>query len=173
MTSFSDGMRDPQFDFPRPLSAVRTAVRELDVALAIEKWQKRLGLSHWVIRTGDPKRFFEDRKEQQDEAYTVIKRDEFQAIVYLSPETPASQVERNTLHELLHLQLNELIDPMRQMGGFTVGEMDYFEALEERFIGRMCSALLPDVKWEPTYQRWREFFEFDLPLEAHASTQAA
>lgn len=145
-----------------------------DIVRAIDAWQDRLGLPHWNIRPGDPARFHEGEPDGQGgyEAYVTQQPNERQALLYVHPDTPDCQVERIVVHELLHLHLNELLDPMRSVGEFTPGALDWFSELEERIINVLCTAFLPDVAWEPVLPEQRRRFEFDVgeaPRDAQAT----
>lgn len=141
---------------------VQTDVQPRSVAQVIEKWQKRLGLSHWKIIAGDPQRFDGDDVD----AHIHRKVDELTAIVHVSPQAPAGQIERLVLHEMLHIPVGELVDPLRHVGEFSVGMLDLLGVMEERFINILCNALLPDTPWEPVDPTIRQKFEFDPVPEA-------
>lgn len=72
----------------------------MKTAAIIARWQKRLRLGDWTIRIAKGM-----EPDEGDRSTVVMHSNVRQAVIRLRSDTPESQVERQIVHEMLHIRL--------------------------------------------------------------------
>lgn len=103
----------------------------------VKKWQKRLGLTGWDIRTVHTAK---DRDHRARVEWNYLAKS---AVIFLvkKPNTESTKtqadIENSALHEVLHLLLLDI-----SLHAENVAAANLIESLEHAIIQRLCHALL-------------------------------
>lgn len=130
----------------------------------LERWQRRLRLSDWHIAVSSEEPGEEDRSTIDMDAR--IRH----AVIRFRSDTPASQVERQLVHELLHALLTGMEDAYNAARTYAPASHD--EAARrlwdrgcEFAIEALCDALTGTKRadWGPAGSPWNEAFPPEVP----------
>lgn len=105
----------------------------------VRRWQVALLLSDWRIGLSSTPPDGDDERSSVD-----IDRNLHRAVIRFDPTVPEDQVERQVVHELLHVRLAEIEDAFRQVVGDDSTAATWWHRSLERTIERLVDALLPD-----------------------------
>lgn len=126
---------------------------------ALSSWQGRLRLSDWRLAVGDEEPEPNDRSTVDMD---VLSRS---AVIRLRSDTPASQVERQLVHELLHVRLAEIEDVHdlaleHAAPAFTQVALRAWDRACEPAIEAITDALTSTTRadWGPSGSPWNEAF---------------
>jgi uncharacterized protein YaeQ len=110
-----------------------------DDAAVIGHWVDRLRLSEWTVLVSDSAPDEDDMRSMVD-----IDRNLHRAVIRFDPTLPATQRERQILHELIHVRLAELEDVFRLVVDDDETARTWWHRSEERTIEAIIDAFLPD-----------------------------
>lgn len=109
-------------------------------AALVARWQARLGLSHWRLLVSDRPPDEDDSRSEVD-----IDRNVLQALLRFDPVLPDDQLERQVVHELVHVRLAELDDVFRQVSVPDSVPRTWWGRAEEATVEALVVALLPGM----------------------------
>lgn len=125
-------------------------------------WQGRLRLSDWRLAVGDGEPGVDDRSCVDIDVLVQS------AVVRLRSDTPPDQVERQLVHELLHVRLAALEDVHNLALEHTPPAFDKvadraWDRACEPAIEALCDALTGTTRadWGPSGSPWNEAFPPD------------
>lgn len=129
------------------------------VQAQITAWQSELGIADWVVR-------YSPLEPQQGDRSTVDMDVRIRsAAVRLRHDTPASQVDRQIVHELLHVLLSGLEDVLEAAQVHTPPAFDLvarrmWDRAMEFAIERLVSLIVgePRGEWDPASAEWQAAF---------------
>lgn len=110
-----------------------------DQSAVVQRWLVTLRLTEWHIGLSDIPCDSDDERSSVD-----IDRNLHRAVIRFDPTLPEDQIERQILHELLHVRLAELEDAFRQVASEDETARTWWHRSEERAIEALTDALLPD-----------------------------
>ena len=131
----------------------------------IAKWQKALRLADWRIVLSGLEADPDDRSTVNMDVLTKS------AVIRLRSDTPASQVERQIVHELLHIVLVGMEDAYRGAKEYTPKGWDaagdrIWSRGSESAIEALTDALTGTIRaeWGPSGSPWTDAFPpMELP----------
>jgi hypothetical protein len=138
-------------------------------------WQRRLRLSDWhiAISTEEP--------EPDDRSCIDMDLPIRQAVIRFRSDTPASQVERQLVHELLHALLGGMRDAYDAARSYAPSSHDdaarrLWDRGCEFAIEALCDALTGSRRadWGPSGSPWNEAFRpdpLDRPIDSTGGSQ--
>jgi hypothetical protein len=131
---------------------------------ALDHWQRRLRLGDWIIRLGD------GEPEPDERSHVDMHTNIRQAVILLRSDTPASQVERQVVHELLHVRLVLLERAYIAAKGHAPRGWDdsLWDLGTEAAIEALCDAVgcRPRADWGPAGSPFNEAFPPDISAGA-------
>lgn len=104
----------------------------------LSEWMTKLRLTDWLIRLSDVAADDDDRSTVDIDANTR------QAVIRFDPVMPADQVERQLVHELLHVRMIQIEDAFSQVVGEDETARQWFKRGEESTIEALVDAFLPE-----------------------------
>lgn len=107
-------------------------------AAIVRKWQRALRLSEWWVGISDVPCDDMDMRSMVD-----IDRNLHRAVIRFDATLPNDQMERQIVHELLHVRLAELEDVFRQVVGEDGTADTWWHRAEERTIEALTDHLVP------------------------------
>lgn len=104
----------------------------------LRSWQERLALADWHIGVSDVPCDDNETRSSVD-IDPILHR----ALVRFHPTTPRDQIERQIVHELLHVRLSDLENVFNRVVGDDSTATAWWHHGEERMIEALVDALLP------------------------------
>jgi hypothetical protein len=109
------------------------------VADSIRRWSARLRLGDWTIGVSAVPPDRNDQRSSIDLDMNIRR-----AVIRFDPTLPPDQVERQIVHELLHVRTVGLEDVFDQVVGSDGTAQTWWTREHESMIEAMVDALLPD-----------------------------
>lgn len=108
-----------------------------------EQWRPRLGLADWWVSVSSLAPGEDDSRSEVD-----IDRNLHRAVLRFDGDLPEDQLERQVVHELLHIRLAELEDCFRQVEGDDHTARKWWDRSQERTVEALASALVQTPRRE-------------------------
>jgi len=132
---------------------------------ALKKWQSRLRLADWQIAVSNLEPDPDDRSTVNMDVRVRS------AVIRLRSDTPPSQVERQVLHELLHILLSGMEDAYRAAKDYTPKAWDdpgdiVWSRGAEFAIEALTDALTGTERceWGPVGDPWKDAYPVEEAL---------